>query len=79
MRLQALLELQNAAHHSIAGKPSNVDIKKQCCGETATHMAGTFSFQGKDGASQVIVGRARRTSSKKVNCPPRPLNVNVAM
>ena len=40
---------------SCAGKPSNVDIKKQCCGETATHMAETFSFQGKDGASQVMV------------------------
>ena len=79
MLLQALLELQNAAHHSIARKPSNVDIKKQCCGETATHMAETFSFQGKDGASQVIVGWARQTSRKKVNCPPRPLNVNVAM
>ena len=39
---------------SCAGKPSNIDIKKQCCGETATHMAETFSFQGKDGASQVM-------------------------
>jgi hypothetical protein len=68
MPLQALLELQNAAHHSIAGKPSNVDIKKQCCGETATHMAETFSFQGKDGASQVI---------RKSKLSPAPLNVNV--